>query len=352
MISELGLRATARLRRLAEETGAFTVEDAAMEAEKPESYWRPDAEATLLTDAGTRLHVKIEAKSRLNPSEALAVFRQLEDLGRRSETTLFLVYSPAISKRVSEMCREKDISYLDGAGNCRIVGPGLFVHVEGRGNVRPDTRDAVDIFAPKSSRISRILLTDPKKGWQVQGLAKEARISLGLASRTSRALIREAFAEERDGLIYARQPNKLLEAWLERYRKVEIKRVWAYTPSALRDAEGRMEMVCGSRDLKFALTQFAGASLTAPMVRYNSSTAYVERITTDVLTSFGFKSVDSGANVSLWTPYDEFVFYDTRNIEGYNVVSPIQLYLDLAREPGRGSEAAMEIFDRSIKPTW
>ena len=54
-------------------------------------------------------------------------------------------------------------------------------------------------FAPKSSRIARVLLGSPATLWQVQALAKEAQISIGLASRIKDALLYQKFLEPVNG---------------------------------------------------------------------------------------------------------------------------------------------------------
>lgn len=67
---------------------------------------------------------------------------------------------------------------------------------------------------------------------------------------------------------------------------------------------------------------------------------------------FGFKEVDSGANVTLLLPYDAGVYYGAKNKEGVRVVSPVQLYLDLIGFRGRGEEAANMLLEEVIKPLW
>ena len=59
--------------------------------------------------------------------------------------------------------------------------------------------------------------------------------------------------------------------------------------------------------------------------------------------------MESGANLELIEPYDEGVFYDVRKVNGLNVVSPVQLYLDLSSRPGRGAEAAEFLLDQVLK---
>ena len=64
------------------------------------------------------------------------------------------------------------------------------------------------------------------------------------------------------------------------------------------------------------------------------------------------KTVETGANIVLLQPFDKGVFYDIQNIDGINIVSDIQLYLDLKSYKGRGEEAAQAIFEQRIKPKW
>jgi len=56
--------------------------------------------------------------------------------------------------------------------------------------------------------------------------------------------------------------------------------------------------------------------------------------------------------VTLLQPYDEGVLYGLQDIDGINVVSDIQLYLDLKSYKGRGEEAAQAVFEQRIRPTW
>jgi len=52
------------------------------------------------------------------------------------------------------------------------------------------------------------------------------------------------------------------------------------------------------------------------------------------------KPVSSGANVLVLNPYDVGVFYATQKVGEKNIVSNIQLYLDLYNYKGRGREQA------------
>ena len=350
MLSQLQMAVANWLRRLAEETGAFSVAEVTTSARQRDTEWQPDLVAKLMP-AGNRTPVRLEmeVKSRITPAEALGTLERMEAAKGRSAMVLC---SPSISQRVTQLCRERGIGYLDEAGNCRIAAPGFFIQIEGRDSARPDTRPTVDVFAPKSSRIARVLLTSPKRGWQVQALAREAQISLGLASKTKRALVEQAFAEERVRLLYLRDPEQLLRAWSERYNSTKVRPVGLYALERPPKVEQRIGQWCKGAGKRYALTEFSAALLMAPMVRYNRSSVYFESPIEDMIAALGFKMVDMGANLLVWTPYDASVFYDLREINDLSVVSPIQAYLDLVGEPGRGEEAAREILEKKIKPTW
>ncbi|MFO7987781.1 MAG: type IV toxin-antitoxin system AbiEi family antitoxin [Desulfatiglandaceae bacterium] len=64
------------------------------------------------------------------------------------------------------------------------------------------------------------------------------------------------------------------------------------------------------------------------------------------------EKVDSGANVSLFIPYDDGVFYGTRNFNGVQVATPVRVYLDVRNFRGRGGEAAQVLLDQVIRPAW
>ena len=44
-------------------------------------------------------------------------------------------------------------------------------------------------------------------------------------------------------------------------------------------------------------------------------------------------------------PYDEGVFYGTRQLEGVKVASSVQLYVDLYNFAGRGEEASSKVLE-------
>lgn len=52
------------------------------------------------------------------------------------------------------------------------------------------------------------------------------------------------------------------------------------------------------------------------------------------------RPVEVGGNISMVLSYDEGVFYRAGKVNGLNVVSGVQLYVDIFNYPVRGEEAA------------
>ena len=305
------------------------------------------------TTGGRAIRLVVEAKERVSPLLAIGI---LERMAESSAKGMPILCSRVVSQRVAELCRSQGVGYLDEAGNCRLSAPGFFLEVEGRKPVRTTKQAEVDPFALKSSRIARALLGSPKRGWQLQELADEAQVSLGLVAKVKGALLEQAFVEERDRRLHLRDPKGLLEAWASAY-KSSGERSPVYVMQKAGEAERSIARWCAKNAVRFALTELAGAWRLAPSVRYQQSTIYVEGkddtdVVNDMVQGIGAKRVDTGANVVLAVPEDPFVLYQSRTIDGIAVVSPLQLYLDLRKQPGRGEEAAQEILKQEIMPTW
>jgi len=190
----------------------------------------------------------------------------------------------------------------------------------------------------------------------VQELAAEAGVSLGLASKVKVALVQEAFVEERKRQIHVRDAAALLEAWRVKYKpRVEVVPVHAMTRP--KETEEKVAQWWPANEMEYALTQLSGAWRVAPMVRYERSTIYLAKPLDfgeleALLTFIDARRVETGNNLALWLTHDTAVFHRKRVVGDVNVVSPLQLYLDLQSVSGRGQEAAQEVFEREIRPSF
>ena len=310
-----------------------------------------DLVATVTTPAGTRYFVA-EVRTVGQPRAAREAVNQLLRIrvGRPDVVPVFI--APYISPASAQICKKDGTNYVDLSGNCRLVFDNSFVEREGRPNLFAKKRDLRSLYSSKSSRVIRVLLANPGEAWKVKELAKEAGVSLGLASNVKKLLEdREWVRKTEDGLELV-EPVKLLMEWSENYsfRKNRVRDCYSLKPAA--DLEADLAAVCFKRKVPYALTGFSAAARYAPMVRSPRAMAYVEKPLDEILAALGLNEVTSGANVTLLEPYDEGVFYGAEMEEGIRLASPVQVYLDLKGFRGRGEEAAEKLFAEVIRPQW
>jgi hypothetical protein len=298
----------------------------------------------------------VEVKSRITPQTAPSVCQQL---ARSSSRAIPLMFAPVISPRVAEIARSMNIGFLDGAGNCWIKSARdrLLIERSGLTTPRQPTDTSADPFSPKSSRIVRALLSQPKAGWQVRDIAgqPDVAVSVGLVSKVRKTLIEEGYTIEHKKRLYLLDPIALLNAWSERYTG-PAEQFPAYLRGDLNAAEVPIGDWAKEHGLKVAVAGHSAAWRLAPEVRHSVATFYVEErgfdeeLLAQLSKKHGIKRVDSGANVQLWRPFDQSVFASAQvHSDSIPTTSPLQTYLDVKRLAGRGEEAATSVFNKYMK---
>ena len=270
---------------------------------------------------------------------------------RDDPNTYCVFMAPYISPKAAELCAREGVGFIDLAGNCRLSFDGIYIEQEGRPNPDPQRRELRSLFSPKATRVLRVLLSKPSKKWKTQPLADEADVSLGQVSNLKKRLLdREWIETSREGL-FLKEPEALLLEWAENYDPSRNRPRAYYSLKSSAEIESDIAEQCDRAGLRYALTAFSGAARLAPAVRYQRASAFVESAE-KIASSLDLKEVESGANVSLLTPYDDGVFYDSQEIDGVRVASPVQRYLDLASIKGRGEEAARAVLDLELRTRW
>ena len=312
------------------------------------------------TLTGFRYLFAVEERQSLTPKVAESLFHRMAEL---APDLVPLVVCPVITPRVAELARASGISWCDSAGNCRIqqADPPLLIVRQGFKPVAQDLSSGADPFSVKSSRIVRALLSHPERAWSVQELVDDPdiQVSLGLVSKVRKTLIRDAYIADSNRGTKVRDPAGLLQAWSSAYRGPTARHMY-FALGEPAEIEQRFLEWCRRNSLTAALSGFSAAWKLAPMVKTPVVTAYVDPmpslagLTDQLAAETGITRVESGANLMLWEPYDTSVFADRRFSEDTRLswTSPIQTWLDLTQLKGRGQEAADEIHQRFIKPTF
>jgi len=260
--------------------------------------------------------------------------------------------APYISPQSAEICAKEGVGFLDLAGNCRLSFGQIFIRRESNRNPFAQKRDLRSLYAPKSTRVLRVLLMRKFDWWKTQALADEASVSLGQVANVKKLLLDREWIAEGDEGFRLTNPQDLLTDWTENYtyRKNTVRDF--YSMMGTDEVEDVFAKACRELDIPYAFTCFSGARRVAPAVRGQRTMAYVSTISAALLEQVGLKEVQSGANVSLIIPYDEGVYYEAREMNALRIVCPVQLYLDLKGYKGRGEEAAEAVWKQELSKLW
>ncbi len=295
----------------------------------------------IVQNNGKPYDLMVEIRERGTPLSIKDAIDSLRKIipANNSDSPYGVIAAPFITDIGRELCRDAGIGCFDLAGNCFFNFGSVYLEIKGNPNPSP-YESKLSLFSPKSSRISRVLLSNRTKLWQVQELAKEAEVSLGLTSKIKDQLKEEGFLIEENRLLKLIAPARLLEAWSERYTYKKNRIYEFYSSLNIASIEWAIQENCFNNNIGCALTLFSGAAQVAPHVRMEKTFIYVEKGIDRLAKTLDLKPVASGPNIMLLEPYDQGVFYKTQKVNKKIIVSNIQLYLDLKRYKGRGEEAA------------
>jgi hypothetical protein len=277
---------------------------------------------------------------------------------RLGAKVLPVVAVPFMGDVGKKLCADAGVSWFDLSGNAHIVAPGLRILIEGKPNRfvrrgRPNTA-----FAPKSSRIARRLLIDPKKAWRQQDLARATRLDDGFTSRIVQRLEHDHLIERApNGLLHVRNADLLLDSWDEAYDFE--KHIIMRGHVTARDGEELLSKAAAALEgkVRYAATGLGAAYIYTHFAAFRLATLYVARRPPEaILKALGFREEARGANVWLVIPSDEGVLDGEGVFEGADeyskvthCVHPVQAYVDLKAHPERAQEAAAELRSRLLR---
>ena len=289
------------------------------------------------------LTILAEYKTSGQPRLAREAALQIKDWLAEGRGDYGVFTAPYISPEAAALCKAAGIGYLDLAGNCLLSFETIYVQREGKPNSSIQRRDLRSLYSPKAERILRVLLSRPQQSWKTEALAETARVSFGQVANVKKFLADREWLAPNGGGIRLNNPGAVLDEWAAQYRFSRNQVVDYYALAEVAECEYQLAEACQRQGMRYALTAFSGAARLAPAVRYQRAVAYVDGDLDLLTNSLGWKPVTSGANISLLVPYDEGVFFDSREMDGTQLATPVQIYLDLQNYRGRGQEAAQAI---------
>lgn len=254
-----------------------------------------------------------------------------------------LVVVPYMGEEVAYVCREAGAGYLDLSGNAYIHAPGIRVHIEGKPNRFLSRGRPPSAFAPRSERVTRVLLSTRGRWMLQKDLVRETGLGRGYVSRIVRRLGSDILIErDSRGAVRPRDPKLLLDAWRAEYEFSKHHVLQLHL--AARDGMELASTVAGElsrKKLEYAMTGLPAAWLYEPFAEFRLVAVYVRELPEPKwLQKIGAREESRGANLWVVVPRDPGVFYGAGVVRRIRCVSPLQVYLDLKGMPERAQEAA------------
>ncbi|MCY4387187.1 MAG: SIR2 family protein [Desulfurellaceae bacterium] len=310
---------------------------------------RPDAIVTIKNE-GKERQILVEAKTSAEPRYLRHAIIQLQQFLEKLSISYGVILAPSISERGRKICEENNVGYVDLAGNALVKFDGIYIKTAAQQRAAKRRRGRIKtLFAPVSTRLIRALLVEPKRAWKLKELAETVHMSIGQAYKVKQELFNNEFIEfDQKKRLVLKDPSGLLDAWREAYRYENNAPRSLFSLDKIPALEERVKQYCDTKKIGYALTLFTGADRCAPFIRHSMTALYFAGDIEAFQQELDLKPVDTGANIFLLTPYDEGVFYGLQEVEGYHVVSAVQLYLDLYSYGGRGREQAEFIREKLL----
>jgi len=279
----------------------------------------------------------------LNP--AFSVLEKLASAAKKATGPVPLLILPRIHPRVARFCREHRLSAVDLNGRAFIRVPGVLIDRQALpGRDYRFGREPKAVFAGKSARIIRSLLSQPSRSWVQHDLVAATGASPGLVSRIIAHLIGQGFIQKTGTREFrVSDPSALLDAWAKEdhfSRRTTTYRYSAFGGAPL-DHAAKLNDLFKTCGVPFAFTQWIAGWLRHPYTEPVIVSAYLPKAPDEAaLEKTGLRAVEEGGKIWLHVPDDEGVFRETQFAQGYPLVSDPQIYLDLLGTGLRGPDQA------------
>ena len=287
--------------------------------------------------------VVVEVSALGQPRQIRGAVTRLLDVRREITGAYPVAAAVYIGPQSARILKDNNLGYVDLSGNCYLAFDQVLIEKEGKRNVRPSTRPLRSLFAPRATRVVRVLLAEPTRAWRLEELAKAAEVSLGHSHNVVKRLEDLRWVERDHGQrIHLGKPADLLQAWCESYTVRSNEITSYFVPERVsRKLMTDVARVAGAEGRRYAFTLGAGLSLVAPQPRLTALHCYLEGDPGPLAAALGLRpTAEPDGALHVLTPYDSGVFYGTLEKAGLKVVSVPQLYADLIHADRRGTEQA------------
>lgn len=268
---------------------------------------------------------------------------RLREMGQASDT-LACFAVPHMGSSGGKLCKEAGIGFVDCCGNVHLRFNQVLVQIGGNRNRFSERKRPRTLFHDKATIPLRMLLEQPEVWLTTREIADRGDLSLGWVSQILQRLHEEGYVErQRGGGTRLVEPHRLLNEWLQEYA-FEHNRAY---PFRLKDgsvdaALDRLRELKAPLSQRYAVTLDVALGTLSPgsgpptaLHLYLPDTVENEELALEMWSdALELRPAGHGADCFLVNPtYAHGTFFGVRERSGLNVVSDIQLYLDLFHYP-------------------
>jgi hypothetical protein len=193
----------------------------------------------LRAKASIELQLELERDSRLDGSVSFIIGNQTINMGievrsevrslgplmanivrqlQNSDKDGLLIVTNYIPPAIKEELRERNLDYLETAGNCHISHNGLFIHIEGEKTLNYRQKSKGKAFQSTGMKLILSFLIKPALiNESYRTMAKIANISISAIGPILEDLEKQKFLECKDDKRRLVRSQELLNRWLELY---------------------------------------------------------------------------------------------------------------------------------------
>src|SRR6267142_1136819 len=257
--------------------------------------------------AGQEHTLVVEVTPLGQPRQIRAAVTRLNEVRREMPTAHPVAGAVYIGPQSAKILKSNNLGFVDLSGNCYLAFENVLIEKEGKRNVRPSTRPLRSLFAPRATRVARVLLAEPGRAWRLEELGRAAAVSLGHSHNVIKRLEELAWAErDADQRIRLSKPADLLEAWCESYTYRANEITSYFVPERVnRRLMADVARAATAEGRRYAFTLSAGLSLVAPQPRLAALHCYLEGDPAPVAAALGLRpAAEPDGALHLLSPYD------------------------------------------------
>lgn len=292
----------------------------------------------------------VEYKGTSTPKAVQAAMEQVRRMPESSDS-LPMVLTPYLARENLDRLLQAGVSGLDLSGNAVIVDPGrLFVYRTGADNRYPERRAIQAVYAGKSSLVPRVLMVKPRfefvKDVRSEIQRRGVEISLATVSKVLQVLEDELLISKRP-MIELRRPETLLERLADGYSDDPV--------TVERRLSGKVDLPAFDfQDLSSALRTSGIRAVGAtcgpddPAPESDVLALYVDSVER-FLRAVPVNETSRFPNIELRQTQDPRAYFDSRASLGFQWLSPMQRYLELATGGKREKDVASVLRERILE---